>query len=139
MDVFSFCDSLDYLKEVLEDCQRNFASNDLEETDYIHFQLESYNSFLSSYLSNLLLSQPVSDNNSPLLREFHRCINDLQQIWHIKLARLEGRSTTCHEGRPRKLFNVELVRIVINIAVAWSALLHEPDYKSLVIHGQDVT
>ena len=44
----------------------------------------------NSYLSNLLLSQPVSDNNYPLLREFHRSIHDLQKIWHINLPDLVG-------------------------------------------------
>ena len=78
----------------------------------------------NSYLSNLLLSQPVSDNNYPLLREFHRCVHDLQKIWHIKLAGLGGCSTTYYEGRPRKLFN--LVRIV-----------HIPMYYSFwSLHGQ---
>ena len=82
----NFCDCLDFLKEVLEECSRNL-SNDMEETDYINFQLESCNRFLSSYISNLLISQPNSDYS--LLHEFHHCINDLQQIWHMKLARLE--------------------------------------------------
>lgn len=109
-DMSNLCDCLDFLKEVLEHCSRNMSCNDLEETDYINFQLESCNRFLSSYISNLLLSQPDTDYS--LLREFHHCINDLQQIWHMKLARLEGCSTVRREGRPRKVINIaELVRM----------------------------
>ena len=33
----------------------------------------SWNPAIVSYLSNLLLSQEVSDNNYLLLREFYRC------------------------------------------------------------------
>ena len=36
------------VEEVLGDCYRNSSSNDLEEADYINFQLESCKRFLSS-------------------------------------------------------------------------------------------
>ena len=106
----SIHDCLCFVEEVLGDCHRNLSSDDLEESDYVNFQLESCNRFLSAYISNVLLSQRAPYNNYLLLRELHQCINDLQQTWHVKLATLEGRPTMRNEGRPRKLINIELVK-----------------------------
>ena len=102
-------DLLDLVEDVLEECRTNFPSDDLEVTDYTTFRLETCSRCLSLNISSLTIQTPRC-SYLPLLRDFHRCINDLQHVWQVNLARLEGRSPMLQEGRPRKLINLELVR-----------------------------
>ena len=81
----SLQDVLEIAENVLQDCHMYLESDDIEETDHT-FELESCNRYLSAYISSVLLSQP-SSYNCTVLREFHQCINELQYIWQIKLAR----------------------------------------------------
>ena len=83
----SLQDVLEIAENVLQDCHMYLESDDIEETDHT-FELESCNRYLSAYISSVLLSQP-SSYNCTVLREFHQWINEL---WPIKLARIEGHS-----------------------------------------------
>ena len=100
------------LQELLQDCNSVSSSASLEEADYITFQLECWNHYLAGYITDLLPSEPVDHVHYTALRELHQCINNLHDIWLIKLARIEAVQT---EGRPRKQINIELVRCVHSI------------------------
>ena len=106
---------LEVIQDVLQDCNSASSSVSFEETDRITFQLESCNHYLAAYISDLLLrSEPISHDHCSMLRQLHQCINDLQDIWRIKLARIEGRSLAISipsEGKPCKLVNTELVSL----------------------------
>ena len=109
--IMSYMEYLHFIQEILGDCRRSFSCDDVKETDYINSQLELCNHFLPFHISSMLFLQPASHYDYSLIREFHCCINDLQQIWQLKCATLEGHPATQNEGRPQKHINIELVNV----------------------------
>ena len=100
---------LEVIQAVLQDCISASSPTSLEEADHINFQLECCNRYLAGFISDTVVLSDGDSVNHDQLRELHQCINSLQDIWRIKLARIEGNSAVRSEGRPRKLVNTELV------------------------------
>ena len=105
---------MDEVERVLGNCTVNYSSEDYSLIDTTLFDLESCNGLLSVYLSTMLYVEPLPTRLSEevvCLRSLHRCLDELQVIWKLKMMKMDDLSDTwTRGGRPPKKINIELVR-----------------------------